>query len=174
MLAGDADGFGGREDEEDSHGDSSMGRQTGERSFEMASENFRADKEGMRMAWMVVAVLPLFAQSREVFDKSALLTLARAGFTDQFIAERAQAGQDALDLTAEGLAELRKEGVSERLLRLLIAQRTVSACPVPAAGKKEAVAASSWWATPAAVPETPVAALPAKPKPKGHWLRFWR
>jgi len=78
------------------------------------------------------------ASSRNTLTNRDVVTLADAGFGDDFIIETIGASRTEFDTTADGLAELKKHGVKEDIIRAMQAAR-----PAPARAAKPEVADKS-------------------------------
>src|SRR5579859_6388235 len=57
--------------------------------------------------------------TRDVLTNRAILTLASAGFSEEFILETIATSRTRFDVSIEGLAWLAKEGVNERIIRAM-------------------------------------------------------
>lgn len=57
---------------------------------------------------------------RHPLTNAGVLTLARAGYSEEFLLEQIQRGPVRFDVTVEALANLAESGLSERLVRAMI------------------------------------------------------
>ena len=62
-----------------------------------------------------------------------VVVLAKAGFTEEFIVDTILAGRSHFDTSATGMAELAKEGLNERVVRVMAGVGTQSETASPAA-----------------------------------------
>lgn len=62
---------------------------------------------------------PLIPKSRHVVTNESVVTLAKAGFDEQFIAELIQSSPGRLDASAPALVIFKQQGISEDLIRFI-------------------------------------------------------
>ena len=62
---------------------------------------------------------PLVPRTRHLITNGSVVSLAKAGFDEGFIVELIQTSRTRLDASTAGLIELKKEGVSEDLIRFV-------------------------------------------------------
>ena len=81
----------------------------------------------MRAASFFLLVLPLFGQeytikalSRHPLTNESIITLARAGFDEGFIAERILNSRTSFTTEVDDLVALKKAGISEELIRIML------------------------------------------------------
>ena len=60
------------------------------------------------------------APMREALTNRAIVTLAAAGFNEDFIVELILNGRTQFDTSVEGLASLRKQGINQRVIRAML------------------------------------------------------
>ena len=87
-----------------------------------------------------------------MLNNEGLVVLARAGYNERFLVELIQSQPHRFDTSVEGLVYLAKQGISEKLVRLVIAEQK-------AAARRENEGATSDFdepVRPAAAPKTPV------------------
>jgi hypothetical protein len=116
----------------------------------------------VRLATLAIAALPVAAQdftvanlSRHILTNESVVTLARAGFDESFIADRIRKSRTRFDLSVEGMVALKQAGISEELIQVMAEnERRASPAaqpapaPVPAAVQPAAAAVAierHWW-----------------------------
>jgi hypothetical protein len=79
-------------------------------------------------------------EEQKTFVNRDVVMLAKAGFSADFIIDTIQSGKSQFDTSAKGLAELAKDGLNERVLRVIAGVKTPSetvarpeALPAPSA-----------------------------------------
>src|SRR5271168_2863261 len=90
----------------------------------------------LTIALLALGVLLNFAaraesivQTREVLTNRAIVTLAAAGFNEDFLVELILNSKTRFDTSVDGLAGLAKQGVNQRIIRVMLAS--------PAAGSAQ-------------------------------------
>ncbi len=77
---------------------------------------------------------PFIPKARHIVTNESVVGLARAGFDEQFIAELIQSSRTRLDASPLALIELKKQGLSEELIRFLaLRERELDQPPKPPA-----------------------------------------
>ena len=110
--------------------------------------------------WLSVAL------SRHVLNNEGVIALAKAGFDETFIAERIVTSRTKLDASVEGMLTLKKAGLSEDLIRVVVwreAQGGESLVPVRTGAG----------APPAAAPAAPPGAVPMLVRRTWWGYRVW-
>src|SRR5215467_1320297 len=69
------------------------------------------------------------ALPRQVLSNQGIVTLAEAGYDEEFLIDLIQCKQTRFDTTVEGLAFLARHAISERIVRFMIASENKSAGP---------------------------------------------
>ena len=69
--------------------------------------------------------------TRDVLTNRGILTLASAGFSEEFILETIAISRTRFDVSIEGLAWLAKEGVNERIIRAMRNAQPLPDRPAP-------------------------------------------
>jgi hypothetical protein len=77
---------------------------------------------------LLLIALPVFAAGPaggmdRMLNNEGLAVLARAGYNERFLVELIQSQPGKFDTSVEGLVYLAKQGISERLVRLVIAEQ---------------------------------------------------
>jgi hypothetical protein len=97
---------------------------------------------------------------REVLTNRSIVTLATAGFSEDFILETIASSRNHFDVNVEGLAGLAKQGINERLIRAMM---TAPAAPEP--GIARSVSGSASAAVPPMDPDQRPVTVVMKPRP---------
>ena len=78
---------------------------------------------------MLLLALPVLAQdlavtalSRHILTNESVVTLAKAGFDELFIAERIKTSRTRFDMSVQGLVSLKEAGVTEDLIDVMALQ----------------------------------------------------
>jgi len=82
-----------------------------------------------------------------------VVTLAKAGFNEDFIIDTIAMSRTRFDTTLSGVAELAKEGLTERLIRTMMAASPPPPAPVPAAVPSRSATPKAATAAPAVAAE---------------------
>jgi hypothetical protein len=97
---------------------------------------------------------------REVLSNRSIVTLATAGFSEDFILETIASSHTHFDVTVEGLAGLAKQGINERIIRAMM---TAPAAPEP--GSARGVSGPASAAVPPMDPDARRVTVVMKPRP---------
>lgn len=129
-------------------------------------------RDVMACALLCLTTLPLIGasgsgaagdQPERLLTNEGLVMLARAGYNERFLMELVQSKPYRFDTSVEGLVYLAKQGVSEKMVRMIITmQRTAEASEADRAAAEAAAAESE-----AAPVEAPTAARPGPSVPRG-------
>ena len=68
----------------------------------------------------VTAITQSKVHAQELLTNKSVVTLAEAGFNEDFIIDLIATGKTQFDTTVSGLAALAKQGISERLVRVML------------------------------------------------------
>src|SRR5712692_6159544 len=82
------------------------------------------------LSFILITALLLSAQTQKPLTNDDIIKLAQAGFGDEVIQKSIQAHTPAFDISPEGLAVLKKAGVSEKTIAAII-DRQSQAVTVP-------------------------------------------
>jgi len=105
----------------------------------------------MRVSWFLMLVgVPILGSAQVALSQNALtnkdvVTLAKAGFNEEFIIDTMAMSRTRFDVSVNSLAELAKEGITERLIRCMMA---AAAPPTASASAALPVAPEAAIATP--------------------------
>jgi hypothetical protein len=102
-----------------------------------------------RSAVLIVALLALGAsaaaqssiQTREVLTNRAVVTLAGAGFNEDFVIELILNSRTQFDTSVSGLAGLAKQGINERIIRVMLS--SIEGTPVVTTSELQPFATAS-------------------------------
>jgi len=116
----------------------------------------------MRLSWLLVTSIALAVSAvaqtvpltQTALTNQDVLTLAKAGFNEDFIVDTIAMSRTRFDTSVNGVAALAKEGLTERIIRSMMA-----------AGAPTAAAAAK---VPEAEPATPAAARASAPPRDGN------
>ena len=72
------------------------------------------------LAWGVSAGAQTASLAQTALTNKDVVTLAKAGFNEEFIMDTISMSRTHFDVTVNGLAELAKEGLTERLIRFMM------------------------------------------------------
>jgi hypothetical protein len=89
-------------------------------------------KMRLLMAIVLLAIASTAQQagpSRTALTNGDVETLADAGFSEEFIVEMIAAGRPEFDTTASAMAELKKHGVNENVIRAMVGSHSASGGP---------------------------------------------
>lgn len=64
---------------------------------------------------------------RNVLTNQGVITLAKAGFDEEFVLDAIASSRTRFDTSVDGLADLVKQGLSERIIRMMMAPAPASA-----------------------------------------------
>lgn len=71
-------------------------------------------------------------QTRDVLTNRAVMALAAAGFSEDFLIELIRNSRTGFDASVDGLAALAKQGISERVIRAMLSSPAAAAPNTPA------------------------------------------
>ncbi|MBK9166631.1 MAG: hypothetical protein IPM24_04110 [Bryobacterales bacterium] len=128
--------------------------------------------------------------ARDVLTNEGLVTLAAAGFSEQFLVEKIRRSRTRFDTSVEGLVYLRGNGLSEELIRGLLERETKTTTPAasaPASVLPVVMIRSGMWKTRVSylmLPDPPSGRRLDGPGPDGrsvpfqttssvNWWRLW-
>ncbi|MBZ5609103.1 MAG: hypothetical protein LAP38_12650 [Acidobacteriia bacterium] len=119
--------------------------------------------------------------ARDFLTNEGIVLLSDAGFSDSFIVEKIILSRTRFDTSAEGLAYLRHNAISEELVQFVMERSAKpsgipAAAPIPTAVPMKVIKVRVLVPDPSAVPAPPVAApmpRPVAPMPLAGGARQW-